>query len=137
MDAVEAKLRHPLADHSAAPSKRKEPLNFLAKFGTAPQDFIDAIKKAKEHIFAGDIFQVVPSRQFRARIAKPAFHFYRRLRQVNPSPYMFYLNFDQVKLVGASPEMLVKVAGDQVYTYPIAGTRRRGRGRDAREGSAF
>ena len=127
MDAVEAKLRHPLADHSAAPSKRKEPLNFLAKFGTAPQDFIDAIKKAKEHIFAGDIFQVVPSRQFRTRIAKPAFHFYRRLRQVNPSPYMFYLNFDQVKLVGASPEMLVKVAGDQVYTYPIAGTRRRGK----------
>lgn len=91
------------------------------------KDFLQAIHKAKEHIFAGDIFQVVPSRQFREKITKPCFHFYRRLRQVNPSPYMFYFNFGPVKLVGASPEMLVKVAGDAVYTYPIAGTRRRGR----------
>ena len=68
----------------------------------------------------------VPSRQFRTHITKPCFHFYRRLRQVNPSPYMFYINFGSTKLVGASPEMLVKVAGRDIYTYPIAGTRRRG-----------
>ena len=105
---------------------RKEAVDFNAKYGEAPQDFIDSINKAKEHIFAGDIFQVVPSRQFREKITKPAFLFYRRLRQVNPSPYMFYFNFGSVKLVGASPEMLVKVAGSTVYTYPIAGTRRRG-----------
>lgn len=71
----------------------------------------------------------------REKITKPCFHFYRRLRQVNPSPYMFYFNFGPVKLVGASPEMLVKVAGDTVYTYPIAGTRRRGR--DAAEDAAL
>ena len=91
-----------------------------------PAEFASTIKKCKDYIVAGDIFQVVPSRQFREKITKPAFHFYRRLRQVNPSPYMFYLNFGKKKFVAASPEMLVKVAGKQVYTYPIAGTRRRG-----------
>ena len=112
--------------HTQRLRARKTKVDFNAKYGEAPQDFIDSINKAKEHIFAGDIFQVVPSRQFKEKITKPAFLFYRRLRQVNPSPYMFYFNFGSVKLVGASPEMLVKVAGSTVYTYPIAGTRRRG-----------
>lgn len=101
-------------------------LNFMQKYGEAPPEVLKAIERAKEYIFAGDIFQVVPSKQFRAKISKPPFLFYRRLRQVNPSPYMFYINFGSVKLVGASPEMLVKVAGKKVFTYPIAGTRRRG-----------
>ena len=126
LQAVKERLATPLVLHEAAPAARKEPVDFLAKFKDAPEDFLQAIHKAKEHIFAGDIFQVVPSRQFREKITKPCFHFYRRLRQVNPSPYMFYFNFGGVKLVGASPEMLVKVAGDSVCTYPIAGTRRRG-----------
>lgn len=107
--------------------KRAEKVDFLKRYGKAPADLLAAICKAKEHIFAGDIFQIVPSKQFKERITKPAFAFYRRLRQVNPSPYMFYLNFDQVKLVGASPEMLVKVSGENIYTYPIAGTRKRGK----------
>lgn len=104
-----------------------KPINFLEKYGEAPQEVLSAIDKAKEYIFAGDIFQVVPSKQFCAKISKPAFLFYRKLRQINPSPYMFYLNFGSVKLVGASPEMLVKVVGKKVFTYPIAGTRRRGK----------
>ena len=124
--AAMAKLTAPLAPHTAPRSTRTEPLNFLQRFGEAPEHFLTAIRQAKEHIFAGDIFQVVPSHQFRAHITKPCFHFYRRLRQVNPSPYMFYLNLGRVKLVGASPETLVKVQGGSVYTYPIAGTRRRG-----------
>ena len=103
-----------------------KPINFMERYGEAPPEVLSAIERAKEYIFAGDIFQVVPSKQFCAKISKPAFLFYRKLRQVNPSPYMFYLNFGSVKLVGASPEMLVKVAGKKVYTYPIAGTRRRG-----------
>ena len=106
------------------------PINFMQKYGDAPPEVLNAIERAKEYIFAGDIFQVVPSKQFRAKISKPAFLFYRKLRQVNPSPYMFYLNFGSVKLVGASPEMLVKVAGKKVFTYPIAGTRRRGANSD-------
>ena len=107
-----------------------EPIDFMQKYGEAPPEVLNAIERAKEYIFAGDIFQVVPSKQFRAKISKPPFLFYRKLRQINPSPYMFYLNFGSVKLVGASPEMLVKVAGKKVYTYPIAGTRRRGKDSD-------
>ena len=107
-----------------------KPINFMERYSEAPPEVLSAIERAKEYIFAGDIFQVVPSKQFRAKISKPAFLFYRKLRQVNPSPYMFYLNFGSVKLVGASPEMLVKVAGKKVFTYPIAGTRRRGKDSD-------
>ncbi len=120
-------LEAPSTAHTAEKSTRKSPVDFLGKYGQVTDRFINAINKAKEHIFAGDIFQIVPSCQFREKITKPPFHFYRRLRQVNPSPYMFYLNFGSVKLVGASPEMLVKVSGDTVYTYPIAGTRKRGK----------
>ena len=105
---------------------RQEKVDFLARYGEMPEDFAKAIQKCKDYINAGDIFQVVPSRQFREKLTKPPFLFYRRLRQVNPSPYMFYLNFGRKKFVAASPEMLVKVAGKYVYTYPIAGTRKRG-----------
>ena len=113
--------------HTQRFKARKSKVDFMSKYGEAPEDFLKAIETAKEHIFAGDIFQVVPSRQFKEKLTKPGFLFYRRLRQVNPSPYMFYFNFGSVKLVGASPEMLVKVNGSNVYTYPIAGTRRRGK----------
>ena len=127
METIAERLRAPVTLAAKTAAKRRKPLDFLAKYESDSGDFIAVVEKAKEHIFAGDIFQVVPSRQFREKITKPSFHFYRRLRQVNPSPYMFYLNFGSVKLVGASPEMLVKVAGDKIFTYPIAGTRRRGR----------
>ena len=127
MAALKQRLAEPVKPHKIETPVKREPVDFLKKYGEAPADFLSAIRRAKEYIFAGDIFQVVPSRQFRQKITKPCFHFYRRLRQVNQSPYMFYFNFGSVKLVGASPEMLVKVAGDNVYTYPIAGTRRRGK----------
>lgn len=110
----------------SAVEPRKNKVDFLSRYGQMPASFEAMIQKCKDYIVAGDIFQVVPSQQFREKLTKPAFHFYRRLRQVNPSPYMFYLNFGKKKFVAASPEMLVKVAGKCVYTYPIAGTRRRG-----------
>ncbi|RKP06947.1 ADC synthase [Thamnocephalis sphaerospora] len=85
------------------------------------------VTKLKEHIKLGDIIQAVPSQ----RISRPTqlhpFNVYRQLRMVNPSPYMFYFNFGDFQLVGASPEMLVKVENRVVYTNPIAGTRRRGK----------
>jgi len=93
----------------------------------AQQKFISIVKQAKEHIVAGDIFQVVLSQQFCSKLKKHPFALYRRLRQVNPSAYMFYINFGQRKLVGASPEMLVKLSGGEVTTYPIAGARPRGK----------
>jgi anthranilate synthase component 1 len=89
--------------------------------------YMSIVGKAKEYIAAGEAFQIVLSQNFPMPLAKHPFNLYRRLRQVNPSPYMFFLNFGANKLVGASPEMLVKVEAGKVYTCPIAGTRPRGR----------
>lgn len=101
-------------------------VSFATKCESARQGFIDMVEAAKEHIVAGDLFQVVLSKQFCCKLHRPPFEYYRRLRQVNPSPYMFYLSFGARKVVGASPEMLVKVVQNTIYTYPIAGTRPRG-----------
>jgi anthranilate synthase component 1 len=89
--------------------------------------FMENVLKAKEYIQAGDIFQVVLSQRFTAPVAEDAFTIYRRLRSMNPSPYMFFLRYADLTLVGASPEMLTRVEGKTVTTRPIAGTRKRGR----------
>jgi anthranilate synthase component 1 len=86
-----------------------------------------AIRRCKEYIAAGDIFQVVYSLRFEMDLPVDPFSVYRTLRTVNPSPYMFYLNMGDAVVLGSSPEMLVKVTGRQVEYRPIAGTRRRGR----------
>lgn len=90
------------------------------------QQYIRMVEQAKEYIAAGDIFQVVLSRPFHYKLTQHPFALYRRLRQANPSPYMFYINFGEKQLVGASPERLVKLENNKVLTCPIAGTRRRG-----------
>ena len=126
MEALLTKMRGaiPATPNSFPP--REEKVDFLKKYAEPPARVLDMIRTIKEHIFAGDIFQAVPSFRFEEKITRPPFLFYRRLRQVNPSPYMFYMNFGTTKLVGASPERLVKIVDGVVYTYPIAGTRRRG-----------
>lgn len=105
----------------------KKPMIQQALDEKLAEKFIAAVDKAKEYIAAGDIFQVVLSQQFCSKLKKHPFTLYRRLRQVNPSPYMFYISYGERKLVGASPEMLVKLDGTEVTTYPIAGTRPRGK----------
>ncbi|MBK5226689.1 MAG: anthranilate synthase component I, partial [Thermoleophilia bacterium] len=90
------------------------------------EDFEDAVEKVKEYIFAGDSFQTVPSQRFQVDAEVSAFGIYRGLRTVNPSPYMYYINFDDFALVGSSPEPLIKVNRGWVETRPIAGTRPRG-----------
>jgi anthranilate synthase component 1 len=80
----------------------------------------------REHIYAGDAFQVVLSQRFSTPVSASALDIYRGLRVVNPSPYMFYIAFDGFALAGSSPEPLVKVTGRHAETRPIAGTRRRG-----------
>jgi anthranilate synthase component 1 len=89
---------------------------------------------AREHIAAGDVIQVVLSQRFERETGADPFNIYRALRMVNPSPYMFFVQFGDIFLVGASPEMLVQVQGGRVSTHPIAGTRPRGldRAEDAR-----
>ena len=84
------------------------------------------VERAKEYIFAGDIFQVVPSQRFERPTKADAFTIYRALRAINPSPYMYYLRGFAGEIIGASPEMLLKVENGSVETHPIAGTRRRG-----------
>ncbi|MEO0370810.1 MAG: anthranilate synthase component I [Pseudomonadota bacterium] len=85
-----------------------------------------AVEKAKEYIKAGDIFQVVPSQRWAQSFRQPPFALYRSLRRTNPSPFMFYFNFGGFQVVGASPEILVRVFDKEVTIRPIAGTRPRG-----------
>lgn len=102
-----------------------KPLRVQSNF-TKPE-FLAAVRKAKEYIRAGDVFQVVPSQRFSAAITADPFEIYRALRVVNPSPYLYFLRLDDVAVVGSSPEMLVKVQGRDAFYRPIAGTEPRGR----------
>ncbi|MCR9272187.1 MULTISPECIES: anthranilate synthase component I [Mameliella] len=88
--------------------------------------YLSAVEKAKEYIKAGDIFQVVPSQRWTQDFPLPPFALYRSLRRTNPSPFMFYFNFGGFQVIGASPEILVRVFGKEVTIRPIAGTRPRG-----------
>jgi anthranilate synthase component 1 len=92
-----------------------------------PAAFENAVEKAKEYIRAGDIFQVVLSQRYAAPTIAQPFDIYRTLRVVNPSPFMFYLALGpELRLVGSSPEIMVRVEGDKVTIRPLAGTRKRG-----------
>ena len=90
------------------------------------EEFKNIVRKTKEHIVSGDIIQAVLSQTFSGTVSGEDFALYRNLRSVNPSPYMFYLNFGDVKLIGASPEILVRLTDGKIELRPIAGTRRRG-----------
>ncbi|EGO65815.1 anthranilate synthase component I family protein [Acetonema longum] len=115
-----------------APDSGREPL-LPPDDPPIKQSYMEAVRAAKEYIAAGDIFQVVLSHPFTHPLTAPPFMLYRRLRRINPSPYMFYFNTGNLQIVGASPEMLVKLQGGKVYSCPIAGTRPRGQtaGQDA------
>ena len=89
-----------------------------------------AVEVAKEHIVEGDIFQVVLAQRYDIDLDADPFDFYRVLRQVNPSPYMYFLRHPDITIVGSSPEPMVQVLGRKVISRPIAGTRRRGRDDD-------
>jgi len=93
---------------------------------TKPSDYMAMVAKAKEYIKAGDIFQVVLSQRFSAPFELPSFALYRSLRRLNPSPFLFHLDFGSFQLVGSSPEILVRVRDGVVTIRPIAGTARRG-----------
>ncbi len=93
---------------------------------TRQKDFERAVRAAQEYIRAGDILQVVLSQRFSAPLSAPPFNVYRALRTINPSPYMFFLRFDDLHLVGSSPEIMVQAADGEVRLRPIAGTRPRG-----------
>ncbi len=104
-----------------AQAKREWQVNFK------DDEFIKAVEKAKEYIRNGDIIQVVLSRRFEKPFYGEPITLYRALRHVNPSPYMYYLDYQDFQIIGASPEVLVRVEEGKIETRPIAGTRRRGK----------
>ena len=97
------------------------------RVNSSREQFMASVRRCKEYILAGDVFQVQISRRFAVPLRSSSFDLYRALRSINPSPYMFFLATDRADVVGASPEMLVRVTGSRIDYHPIAGTRRRGR----------
>lgn len=126
IDVLIAKLKRPLRMNAGkrAPEKNTQ-TRITSNFTKAGYESV--VLRAKEYVAAGDIIQVVPSQRFSRPISVDAFEIYRALRTVNPSPYMYYLKFAGVQIVGASPEMMVRVENSRAETRPIAGTRPRGR----------
>jgi len=116
----------PVDEPLVAPPERDDPPPEVRR-RTSPQMFAAAVEAAKEHILAGDVFQVVLSQRFDVSLDADPFDLYRSLRQVNPSPYMFFLRNPELCVVGSSPEPMVQLRGGRVVSRPIAGTRRRGR----------
>ena len=108
----------------ATEGKPTKPLQFESNTGA--DRYKSMVRKAKEYIKAGDIYQVVLSQKFSARTTMSGFDFYRALRRHNPAPFLFFLNLPQAAVAGSSPEMLVRVEDGALTTRPLAGTRRRG-----------
>jgi anthranilate synthase component I len=117
---VKERLAGPVPQTGAG---KQDPPEFFSNLG--PTGYGAAVERAIEYIHAGDAYQVVPSQRWTANCPVEAFSIYRGLRAINPSPYMYFLDFEDFQIAGASPESLVKVGGDHVELRPIAGTRPR------------
>lgn len=123
IDTISAAMKRPLGlpETKAGPASNKEIRSSFTK-----EDFCDAVRKAKEYICAGDIFQVVLSQRFERETTTSPVNLYRALRCINPSPYMLLLQYPDVTLVGSSPEVMTQVRNGRCMVRPIAGTRPRG-----------
>ena len=124
LSAIVDALERPLG--KSAGSNEAGSIEVKARSNTSAEEFKALVLRAKGYIFAGDIFQVVLSQRFEAPFALPPFAFYRALRRVNPSPYLFFLDFGAFAVAGSSPEVLVRTRRGTVTIRPLAGTRRRG-----------
>ncbi len=101
--------------------------NIKVKSNTSKSKFLSMVNKAKKYIGLGDIFQVVLSQRFEAKLTKKPLDIYKKLRVTNPSPFMFFFNFEDFQIIGASPEILVRLRDNKITVRPIAGTRPRGK----------
>ncbi len=118
------KLRTPLSP----PSREKKPPSPVSlRSNLTPEEFGEGVRKAKDYITAGDVIQVVLSQRFSTELQCEPFDVYRALRSINPSPYLFYLKMGDEVLLGASPEVMVRLVGSRIELRPLAGTRRRGK----------
>ncbi len=125
IDEIVSRLDNTVAVHPISVNTEVSVEEIDANF-TKPE-YLRAVEKAKDYIFAGDILQVVPSQRFSVPTSARPFDIYRVLRMINPSPYLGYLRFGDLTLIASSPEPLIKVYDGHVITRPIAGTRPRGR----------
>jgi anthranilate synthase component I len=123
-----AEIRWRLEGPVPRPSRRPDPSRTVPVFESNMEraQFEAVVSRIIEYVYAGDAFQVVPSQRWSAPVPVQAFSIYRGLRAVNPSPYMYFLDFGDFEIAGASPEPLITVAGRRVATRPVAGTRPRG-----------
>jgi len=101
--------------------------NIKVKSNTSKSKFLNMVNKAKNYIRIGDIFQVVLSQRFEAKLSKSPLDIYKKLRVTNPSPFMYFFNFSDFQIIGASPEILVRLRDNKITVRPIAGTRPRGK----------
>jgi len=101
--------------------------NIKVKSNTSKSKFLKMVNKAKKYIKIGDIFQVVLSQRFEAKLSKKPLEIYKKLRVTNPSPFMYFFNFEDFQIIGASPEILVRLRNNKITVRPIAGTRPRGK----------
>lgn len=124
LDEWVERLREPATPPDVLRPER--PLQDRVSSNVGPEPFQEAVRTIKRHIRDGDVFQAVLSRRFDVQDPNHPFNLYRRLRSLNPSPYMFYLDYGERQLIGSSPEILVQKEGPTARVRPIAGTRRRG-----------
>ena len=127
IDEIVTRLKSPVPIDNGLKSKVSSLKSQDVSSNFSKEGFLNAVEKAKEYIQAGDAIQVVLSQRFNTKLDVDPFDIYRCLRIVNPSPYMFYMKFPDIELIGSSPEILVRVEGKEIDVRPIAGTRRRGR----------
>ena len=125
IDAIEKKLVAGLRIRRLSPEHKPSKIRINAR--TKPQDYLNAVKRSKDYIAAGDIFQVVLSQRLDFPLPAPPLDVYRSLRTINPSPYMYFLRMNDLHVLGSSPEMLVKVSNRTLEYRPIAGTYKRGK----------
>ncbi len=105
----------------------QKPKDLIVRSNTSKNKFLNMVNKAKKYIKLGDIFQVVLSQRFEAKLTKKPIDIYKKLRVTNPSPFMFFFNFNDFQIIGASPEILVRLRDNKITVRPIAGTRPRGK----------
>ncbi|HNT01786.1 MAG TPA: anthranilate synthase component I family protein, partial [Candidatus Saccharicenans sp.] len=115
-------LSHPLSLNE----KKEKHTEILLKPDMEKEEFLKRVNRCQQYISQGEIIQVVISQKFTARTEASPFEIYQKLRVINPSPYLFFLDFDNFSLIGSSPEVMVKVQNKELLTRPIAGTRKRG-----------
>jgi len=127
IDSVKKRINQPQADVNRL---NREVVNKKYLSNMTKDEYMDKVEKAKEYIKAGDIFQVVLSQRLTMPLQGEPFDIYRNLRTVNPAPYLYYLNFGGMVIIGSSPEMLIRVEDGIVQTRPIAGTRPRGHSKE-------